>query len=88
MNLALTQGNHGLAADYLFEGSRKKYSKIYYLLLPYFSEIVQSYSSLQLYKIYPNYASYVINRDIEGADRAFIISFVKDDTGLWRVSSM
>jgi hypothetical protein len=88
MNLALTQGNHGLAVEYLSEENREKYAKLYYLLLPYFSEIVQSYSPLQVYKIYPGYASYIVNRDIAGTDHAFIVSFFRGSEGLWRVLNM
>ncbi|MEW8624652.1 MAG: PKD domain-containing protein [Candidatus Thiodiazotropha sp.] len=88
MNLALTQQNHGRAVGYVAEENRDKYSEVFYLLLPYFSEIVSSYSALATVEIYSSYASYLINRDIEGVDHAFFVSFVRGEDGLWRVSSM
>ncbi|MEW8005072.1 MAG: PKD domain-containing protein [Candidatus Thiodiazotropha sp.] len=88
MNAALIQGNQGLAVDHLYEESIQMYGDIFFVLLPEFPTIIQGYSDLQLLQIHPDHGSYLVNRNINAIDRAFIIEFVMDYYGVWRVFSM
>jgi hypothetical protein len=88
MNDALLQGNHKLASDFVIDHEKDAYGEVFYLLLPSFSTIIQSYSDFQTIKIRNNYASFILNRDIDGIDRAFIVTYLLDMNGVWRLSGM
>jgi hypothetical protein len=88
MNNALMLGNHKLASDCLIDRQREEFGAIFYQLLPRFPAIIQSYSELQPVEMNTLYSSFLINRDIDGVDRAFIVEYVRDANGVWRLAGM
>ncbi|MGD8909300.1 MAG: hypothetical protein PVI92_08115, partial [Chromatiales bacterium] len=88
MNDALLQGNHKLASDFIIDYEKESYAEVFYLLLPSITSIIQSYSDFQAIKIRSNYASFILNRDIDGIDRAFIVTYMLDANGVWRLSGL
>ncbi|MBV2094996.1 MAG: PKD domain-containing protein [Candidatus Thiodiazotropha sp. (ex Codakia orbicularis)] len=88
MNIALAGMNHGLATDYLIEYERDAYGEMFYLLLPQFPGIISSYSALQPITLTYKYASYLINRDVDGIDRAFVVTYLRDVYGVWRLAGL
>ncbi|MCF6262766.1 MAG: PKD domain-containing protein [Xanthomonadales bacterium] len=89
MNAALVAGNLGLAQEYLLtEGTEESYGLVFYLLLPHMPDVIASYSSFQSVAIELSYGEYLLNRDIDGIDRAFFVYLIIDGNGVWRIGSM
>lgn len=88
LNDALIQGNHKLATGFMIDHEKEAYGEIFYLLLPRFSAIIQSHLNFQPINVYSNYASYLLNRDINGVNRAFFVTYQRDLNGVWRLSGM
>jgi cysteine-rich repeat protein len=88
MNTALVNGNKATALTYLAEESKTKYDGAWTTLLPQMSTIVASYSAIQPIWLAPNFAQYGLTRVIGGQPRLFIVTFVRDENGVWHVSDM
>ena len=88
MNIALVAGDKDTALGYLTDSAKEKYGPVFDALLPYMPDIIGSYSSLQRVSISSHVADYAINRTINGEDRIFLISFLKEDDGVWRIDEM
>jgi len=43
---------------------------------------------LQVVDINADYAEYAINRTIDGLDQVFLIYFIRDENGDWKLDSM
>ncbi|MCF6225547.1 MAG: thrombospondin type 3 repeat-containing protein [Xanthomonadales bacterium] len=87
MNAALVSANLGLAKEHLLADD-EGYGLMFYLLLPHMSEIIASYSSFQSVAIELDYGEYLLNRDIDGINRAFFIYLAPDNDAVWRIRSM
>jgi hypothetical protein len=57
-------------------------------LLPQMPEIIASYSSLQQVSISSDIGEYAVNRTINGENWIFLIYFLKDADGVWRLDAM
>ena len=51
-------------------------------------DIVASFSPLQRVSLSPAIGEYAVNRTIDGRDRIFLIYFLKDADGVWRIDAM
>ncbi len=89
MNSALMDRNHSLAVEYLIqEDSSEGYATTYYVLLPHMSEILGSYTAFNPITISMRFSEYLLNRDIDGVNRAFFIYFMPDTDGVWRLNNI
>jgi hypothetical protein len=88
MNNALIAGDKTKALTYLNTSARAKYGPVFDALLPDMPGIIASYSPLQRLQIYPDIGEYAVNRVIHGVNRIFLIYFLLDNDGVWRIDSM
>jgi hypothetical protein len=88
MNAALLAGDKAKALTFLTPGAQRKYGPVFDALLPYMPQIVPSYSPLQRVSVSAEIAEYAVNRTIDGQDWIFLIYFVKDPDGVWRLDAM
>jgi hypothetical protein len=88
MNDALVRGDVNVALTYLNEGAKQKYRPVFQTLLPRMLQIISNYSSLQRASVYEGMTGYAVNRTINGENRIFLIYFLLDDDGVWRLDSM
>ena len=88
MNAALTAGNVVAASKYLNASAKLKYRPVLDVLLPNMPEIVASYSSLKRVSVSENIGEYAINRSYQGQNRLYLIYFLKDADGVWRLDAM
>ena len=88
MNAALIAGNHGLAIESLTDSSMSGYSRIFYLLLPHMRNIVAGYTDISAVDIGLTYGEYAVGEQIDGTSRIFLIQFMQDNQGVWRLEGM
>ena len=88
MNGALIAKDKARALRYLNPQAQVKYAPVFDALMPHFPAIVSSYSSLQRVDVSEEIGEYAINRTIDGVNRIFLIYFLKDTDGVWRLDSM
>jgi PKD repeat protein len=88
MNTALINGDIATALTFLDVAAQQKYEPVWRVLLPHMSEIVASYSPVRGAFIGQNVAEYGLNRTINGENRLFLIYFLKDKSGVWRLAAM
>lgn len=84
----LKAGNLDGATLYLSEGAKREYKPVFKALLPHMAEIISSYSDLQRVSLSKNIGEYAINRTISGKNHLFLIYFLKDADGIWRLDAM
>lgn len=88
MHSALIANNKAQALRYLNTQAQAKYGPVFDTLMPYFPAIVASYSTLQQLSISGDMGEYAVNRMIDGQNRIFLIYFLQDAEGVWRLDSM
>ncbi len=88
MNAALLAGDKATALTFLTPGAQVKYGPVFDALLPHMAAIIASYSPLQRVSISENVGEYAIIRTIDGANHLFLLYFVKDDEGMWKLGAM
>ena len=88
MNSALVAKNKVQALRYLNSQAQAKYGPLIDTLMPYFPTMVASYSTLQRLSLSGNVGEYAVNRMVGGQNRIFLIYFVLDTDGVWRLDSM
>ena len=88
MNTALAAGNHGLAMNYLTGTGQQGYGKIFYQLLPYMKSIISGYSNLEPVDTGLTYGEHAVSEVVDGTSRIFLIQFMQDYNGVWRVEGM
>lgn len=88
MNAALTTGDIETALQYLTGSARKRYQRVFEQLLPHISQIISSYSPLQQLSISSSIGEYGVNRQINGETKVFLIYFLLDTDGVFRLESM
>lgn len=88
MNNALLAGDVSRAVGYLNESAKTKYQPVFAALLPHMSQIISSYSSLRRVSISQSIGEYAIVRPYNGQNRIYLIYFLKDADGVWRVEGM
>lgn len=88
MNQALTNGETQQALNYVTRKSRKRYEPVFESLREHMGEIVASYSEPIAVTLTGGMGEYAINRIIDGEDYIFLVYFLKDSGGVWRVAEM
>ena len=84
----LSTNNIAQALNELTPGAQKTYARVFKALQGKLPAILKTFSSLQVVDINPDYAEYAVNRPINGENRLFLIYFVKDNNGDWKLEGM
>lgn len=84
----LRTGDVAGALGFLTEGARNRYGRVLTTLRNDLPSIVASFSSLRRVSVSPNIAEYAVNRTIGGRNKIFLIYFLHDQDGIWRIDSM
>lgn len=87
MKGTLSQGNISEALNYFIEDSRDGYGEIFELLASQLPGLVPSMREINMVEIKGNSAEYYIKRFQRGLDISYFIYFMKDENGIWRISS-
>jgi len=87
MKGALNQGNINEALNYFVTDSREEYREIFELLAPQLPALVSAMREINLVEIKGNMAEYYIKRFQRGVDISYFIYFMRDENGVWRISS-
>jgi len=85
---ALAAGDTVQALQYFNNQAQQKYQPVFQALASSLPQIVGSFSQPQLMNITNEIGEYAINRTIDGVNRLFLIYFLRDVDGVWRVDSM
>ena len=88
MNTALISGDVTKAGSYLNTAAKLKYLPVFQTLLPQMPQIIASYSPLHRISIFGEIGEYAINRTIGGTNNIFLIYFLRDSDGVWRLDAM
>ncbi|MEA2464940.1 MAG: hypothetical protein QOJ98_2687, partial [Acidobacteriota bacterium] len=88
MNDALLAGNKDAALGYFTDSAQLKYGPVFDTLLPFMSEIVGSYSPVVQSSVGEELAEYALTRLDGGIKRLYLISFMRDQNGVWRIDGM
>ncbi len=88
MTDALAQGKLDLALTFFNEGARERYRDVFTSLTGALPSIVASWSPLQRSDVTAAYAEYAVNRTIIGVNHLFLVYFMPDGAGVWRIDSM
>lgn len=88
MNGALVAGDVNRATGYLNESAKRKYQPVFQALLPHMSQIISSYSPLKRLSISETIGEYAVMRPYNGQNRVYLIYFLRDENGVWRVDGM
>lgn len=88
MNQALTAGDVQQALNFVTRKSRRRYEPVFDALRDHMGEIVSSYSDPIAVTLTEGMGEYAVNRIIDGEDYIFLIYFLKDGGGVWRVVEM
>ena len=88
MNNALIAGDKAKAITYLNPSAQAKYGPVFDVLLPFMPDIVASYSPLARASISSGIGEYAIRRLSNGVYRLYLIGFLQDADGVWRIDQM
>jgi hypothetical protein len=88
MNAALVAGDKEQAMRYLNGGAKVKFGPVFDALMPHMAEIVASYSPLARSSIGTATGEYAVTRMDQGSRRLYLIYFLHDDDGVWRIDEM
>ena len=87
MKTALGQGNISDALNYFVTDSREEYREIFELLAPQLPALVSAMREINMVEVTGNMAEYCIKRFQRGVDISYFIYFIRDENGIWRISS-
>ena len=87
MKGALSQGNINEALNYFVKDSREEYNEIFELLAQQLSSLISAMREISMVEISGNMAEYYIKRFQRGVDISYFIYFMRDENGVWRISS-
>ena len=76
------------AMQYMTASARTRYGPVFDVLLPDLPQIVGSFSPPLRAQLGTGYSEYAVVREIEGLRRVYLIQFVQQTDGLWRIESM
>jgi hypothetical protein len=85
---ALASQDTAQALQYFNAQGQVKYGPAVTTLLPQMPQIVGTFSQPQLLSVTGGVGEYAVNRIIDGVNRLFLIYFVQDVDGVWRIDSM
>ncbi len=88
MNAALVAGDKTTALSFLTSGAQEKYGPVFDVLLPHMADITASYSPPRNVSMSEALGEYAITRVSNGKAHLFLIYFLKDADGVWRLEAM
>ncbi len=88
MNDALLAGDKAAALRYLNVQAQAKYGPVFDVLMPYMPEIIASYSPLTSASISSGMGEFAIRRLNNGVYEIFLVYFLRDVDGVWRIDEM
>jgi len=88
MNDALVAGNKTVAMRHVNAEAQVKYGPVFDALMPHMPAIVASYSTLEQVSLTANVAEYAITRMDGTTKRLYLIYFMRDADGVWRIDQM
>jgi hypothetical protein len=88
MNNALAAGDKEGAMRYLSDTGRQKFGPVFDVLMPFMPSIVASYSPLARASISAGIGEYAVTRLEGSAKRLYLIYFLRDVNGVWRIDEM
>jgi PKD repeat protein len=88
MNDALKRGDANAALNYLNANAKTKFQSVFELLLPQMNTIIASYSPPQRLSVSESIGEYAITRPYQGRTRAYLIYYLQDADGVWRLDEM
>jgi hypothetical protein len=87
MKGALGQGNINDSLNYFANDSKEEYGEIFQVFAPQLPSLVSGMREITLIEIIGNTAEYYIKRFQRGTDISYFIYFIRDENGIWRISS-
>jgi Big-like domain-containing protein/glucodextranase-like protein len=88
MNNALVAGDRDGAMVYLNFGAQRKFGPVFDVLMPFMPQIVASYSPLVRSSLSSSIGEYGVVRVFNGQKRLYLIYFLRDADGVWRIDEM
>lgn len=88
MNGALAKNDITTAGKYLNESAKKRYLPVMQALAPHMAEITASFSAPSRVSLSENIGEYAVTRDYNGKKRLYLIYFLRDVDGVWRLDGM
>jgi hypothetical protein len=88
MNAALSAGDTVKAQKYLSGEALARYASVFQDLGTQLPSIVQAVSPITKVELANDYAEYSAVRRVNNVNKVFLIYFVRDGDGIWRVDSM
>jgi hypothetical protein len=88
MNDGLLAGDQDRALVYLNAGARAKYGPVFEVLMPHMPDIVASYSTLAKSHLNGAFGEYAVKRQLDGKNRLYLLYFLRDPDGVWRIDEM
>ena len=88
MNSALAAGDKDAAMRHLNGEAQVKYGPVFDALMPHMPAIVASYSELEQISLTGDVGEYAITRTDGATKRLYLIYFMRDADGIWRVDGM
>ncbi len=88
MRQALSENDIDRAISYFDQRSKDSYKELFYILSPYALEIAQDLSDIQLINMTTNTMEFDIRIIREGKEYSYLLIFVKDDDGLWKILTL
>lgn len=85
---SLRGADKGAAMQALSPTAQAKYGPVFDALLPDLPAIVPTWSAPTAGKLADAFAEFGINRTIGGVKRIFLIYFMLDEDGVWRLEAM
>jgi hypothetical protein len=88
MNDALKRGDRNAALNYLNAGAKTKFRPVFDLLLPQMPAIIASYSPPLRVSVSESIGEYAVTRPYQGKTRVYLIYYLQDADGVWRLDEM
>jgi hypothetical protein len=88
MTTALSEGSEPAALSVLDYTAQQKYGPVFDALLPGMSAIVVSFSPLLQSSFTPTTAEYAVVRTQGGIKQLYLVYFIQDSNGVWRLDGM
>lgn len=85
---ALTAGNSSTALQSIGSPSREYFGPIMEALSGHLPEIAGDFSGIQKIQINEDTAEYAVMTVVDGQVRTFVVTFIKDKDGIWRIWSL
>lgn len=88
MNDALMAGDKAAAMAYLSAPAQEKYGPVFDVLMPEYAAIVATWSPPLRGELSGDMAEYAVVTEFGGARQVFLLYYVRDAQGIWRLESM